>query len=34
MPDLDPDDAQSGMRVHARFRAAGDEFGFVDFARQ
>ena len=34
MPDLDPDDAQIGMRVHARFRAAGDEFGFVDFARQ
>jgi uncharacterized OB-fold protein len=33
MPDLDPDDAQIGMRVEARFRAANDDYGFVDFAR-
>jgi uncharacterized OB-fold protein len=33
MPDLDPDDAQIGMRVQARFRAANDDYGFVDFAR-
>jgi uncharacterized OB-fold protein len=32
MPALDPDAAQVGMRVRATFRAAGDEFGFVDFA--
>ena len=33
MPDLDPDDAQIGLRVEARFRAANDDYGFVDFAR-
>jgi len=33
MPDLDPDDAQVGIRVQAQFRAATEEFGFVDFAR-
>jgi len=32
MPDLDPDAARVGMRVHATFRAAGDDLGFVDFA--
>jgi uncharacterized OB-fold protein len=32
MPSLDPARARIGMRVHATFRAAGDEFGFVDFA--
>jgi uncharacterized OB-fold protein len=31
MPDLDPAAARVGMRVRAAFRAAGDEFGFVDF---
>jgi uncharacterized OB-fold protein len=32
MPTLAPDAARIGMRVRARFRAATEEFGFVDFA--
>jgi hypothetical protein len=32
MPGLAPDDAAIGMRVHATFRSAGGDFGFVDFA--
>jgi uncharacterized protein len=32
MPGVDPAAARVGMRVRAVFRAAGDEFGFVDFA--
>ena len=32
MPTLAPEDAQVGMRVHATFRPAGEELGFVDFA--
>lgn len=32
MPDLAPDDARIGMRVHATFREGSEEFGFVDFA--
>lgn len=32
MPEVAPEDARIGMRVRATFRAAGDEFGFVDFA--
>ena len=31
MPDLDPGDAEIGMRVRAAFRAVGDGLGFVDF---
>ena len=32
MPSVAPEAARIGMRVQASFRAAGDEFGFVDFA--
>ncbi|HEX4491735.1 MAG TPA: Zn-ribbon domain-containing OB-fold protein [Acidimicrobiia bacterium] len=32
MPDVAPEQAQVGMRVHATFRLASDELGFVDFA--
>jgi uncharacterized OB-fold protein len=32
MPALGPEDARIGLRVHATFRPATDEFGFVDFA--
>jgi NADH dehydrogenase FAD-containing subunit len=32
MPELAPESATIGMRVHATFRPANDEFGFVDFA--
>ena len=32
MPTLDPAEARIGTRVHATYRRAGDEFGFVDFA--
>jgi uncharacterized OB-fold protein len=32
MPACPPDDARIGMRVHAAFRRACDEYGFVDFA--
>jgi uncharacterized OB-fold protein len=31
MPGLAPDQARIGMRVEATFRAADDEYGFVDF---
>jgi uncharacterized OB-fold protein len=31
MPKVAPDDARIGMRVRAEFRAANDEYGFVDF---
>jgi uncharacterized OB-fold protein len=31
MPALAPDEARIGMRVRATFRAASDEYGFVDF---
>jgi uncharacterized OB-fold protein len=31
MPECEPDAAQIGMPVVAAFRAANDEFGFVDF---
>jgi hypothetical protein len=31
MPTLAPEAAQIGMRVHATFRAATDELGYVDF---
>lgn len=31
VPVLAPSDARIGMRVRATFRAAGEEFGFVDF---
>jgi uncharacterized OB-fold protein len=34
MPTLDPDDARIGMRVRATFRPAGDDLGFVDFAKE
>ena len=32
MPSLAPAEARIGMRVHATFRPAGDDLGFVDFA--
>jgi uncharacterized OB-fold protein len=32
MPSLAPGEARIGMRVHATFRPAGDDLGFVDFA--
>jgi uncharacterized OB-fold protein len=32
MPSVPPEDAHVGMRVHASFRVASDEVGFVDFA--
>ena len=32
MPELAPEAATIGMRVRATFRAANEEFGFVDFA--
>jgi uncharacterized OB-fold protein len=32
MPSVDPAAVRVGMRVNASFRAAGDEFAFVDFA--
>jgi uncharacterized OB-fold protein len=31
MPECKPEDARIDMRVEATFRAANDEFGFVDF---
>lgn len=32
MPGVDPGSVHIGMRVHAVFRPAGDEYGWVDFA--
>ena len=32
LPDVAPEAAHIGMRVHATFRAASDDLGFVDFA--
>lgn len=34
MPSVDPAAARVGMRVRATFRAAGESFGFVDFAAE
>ena len=33
MPSIAPEEMAIGMRVRATFRPAGDEYGFVDFAR-
>jgi uncharacterized OB-fold protein len=32
LPDVAPEDAAIGMRVHATFRPASDRVAFVDFA--